>query len=190
MEILGRFVTDELVVTSIGGNMVEWHAQGYREQNLYGVYMGGTAPLALGLALALPHRRVLCFEGDGSLLLNLGALSSVGNLQPSNLLIIVFDNESYDSPCGLPTATAGRTNLEAAARACGIDDAATVTDVEAFEAALGKMANSPSASFLVAKVEKGNEDVPAQTIDKMENKYRFVRHIEASEKITILPPAY
>ncbi|MBI3092136.1 MAG: thiamine pyrophosphate-binding protein [Candidatus Tectomicrobia bacterium] len=190
MEMLARLVTDELVVTSVGGNMVEWHAQGDRPQNLYGVFMGGVTPMALGLALALPRRRVLAFDGDGSLLLNLGALCSVGELQPPNLKIIVFDNAAYDSPCGLPTVTAGRTDLAAAARACGIDDVATVRDVDAFASTLRAMFATAAPSLLVAKVEKGNEDVPVMTVDKTENKYRFVRHIEASEKLTILPPAY
>ena len=68
-------------------------------------------PVVLGLALALPHRGVIALDGDGSILLNLGTLSTVGNYAPPNLMSIIFDNESYASTGGLPTATAGNVNV-------------------------------------------------------------------------------
>ena len=75
--------------------------------------------MALGLALALPHRKVVAFDGDGSLLLNLGSLATMANQHPRNLIHIVFDNECYESSRGAPTATAGQADLAAIARGCG-----------------------------------------------------------------------
>jgi sulfopyruvate decarboxylase subunit beta len=102
---------EELVVTNLGAVRHEWqalrpHAGNYHLQNL-----GLTSSLALGLALALPHRKVVAFDGDGSLLLNLGSLTTMANQHPKNLIHIVFDNECYESSRGAPTATAGLADL-------------------------------------------------------------------------------
>lgn len=77
---------DELVVTNLGAVRHEWqylrpHAGNYHLQNL-----GLTSSMALGLALALPHRKVIAFDGDGSLLLNLGSLATIANQRPRNLV--------------------------------------------------------------------------------------------------------
>src|SRR5690349_4784005 len=117
---------DQLVVTNVARSGFEWHALCPREGNLYTMGMGLVTPLCLGLALALPHRRVLAIDGDGSLLLNLGVLATMANAGPPNLVSFVFDNASYASTGGLPTHTAGKTDLAATARGAGIAQACAV----------------------------------------------------------------
>jgi len=105
---------DELVVTNLGAVRHEWQALRPHHGNYHLQNLGLTSSMALGLALALPHRKVVAFDGDGSLLLNLGSLATIANQHPKNLIHIVFDNECYESSRGAPTATAGQADLAAA----------------------------------------------------------------------------
>ncbi len=111
LKALAPMLTDQLVVTNVARTGFETHMAMPREGNLYTMGMGLVTPVVLGIALSLPHRGVIALDGDGSILLNLGALSTVGNYAPPNLISIIFDNESYASTGGLPTATAGKTKL-------------------------------------------------------------------------------
>jgi sulfopyruvate decarboxylase subunit beta len=142
--------------------------------------------MALGLALALPHRKVVAFDGDGSLLLNLGSLATIANQHPKNLVHIVFDNECYESSRGAPTATAGQADLAAIARGCGIANVLTAQTLDEFENGFMRAFKSNDLYFIHAKVDEGAGDVPAAALDSQENKYLFVRYIEKSENIKIL----
>lgn len=182
---------DELVITNIGGVRHEWqalrpHAGNYHLQNL-----GLTSSMALGLALALPHRKVVAFDGDGSILLNLGSLATMANQHPKNLIHIVFDNECYESSRGAPTATAGLADLAAIAKGAGFRNVLTATTVEEFEEGFLRALKGNDLYFILAKVEPGAGKVPAASLDSQENKYMFVRYIEKSENLKILvsPPS-
>ena len=142
--------------------------------------------MALGLALALPHRKVVAFDGDGSLLLNLGSLATMANQHPTNLIHIVFDNECYESSRGAPTATAGRADLAAIARGSGFANVITAKTLAEFEEGFLRALKSNDLYFILAKVEAGAGDVPAAALDSQENKYLFVRYIEKSENLKIL----
>ena len=89
--------SEELVVTNLGAVRHEWQALRPHHGNYHLQNLGLTSSMALGLALALPHRQVVAFDGDGSLLLNLGSLATIANQHPKNLIHIVFDNECYES---------------------------------------------------------------------------------------------
>jgi sulfopyruvate decarboxylase subunit beta len=174
---------DELVVTNLGAVRHEWqalrpHHGNYHLQNL--------GLMALGLALALPHRKVVALDGDGSLLLNLGSLATIANQHPRNLVHIVFDNECYESSRGAPTATAGQADLAAVARGCGLANVITARTVAEFEQGFLQTFKDKDLYFILAKVESGAGDVPAAALDSQENKYLFVRYIEKSENLKIL----
>jgi thiamine pyrophosphate-dependent acetolactate synthase large subunit-like protein len=186
---LAPLVEDDLVVGNVARTSFEWHALAPREGNLYTMAMGMVTPLCLGLALALPHRRVIALDGDGSLLLNLGVLATIANQAPPNLTICVFDNESYASTGGLPTATAGVTDLAGIARTAGIKQAHTVETVGAFRALAEEALAGGGPWVIVAKVDKQTEAVAPKLMDGRENKYRFVRYVEETEKTTILKPS-
>lgn len=118
---------DLLVVAGLGTPAWDVTAAGDDDRTfpLWGA-MGGAAMIGLGLAIARPHQRVLVVTGDGEQLMGLGALSTVGHQQPANLAIVVLDNEHYGETGMQPTHTQHRTDLAAAAAACGIGSTWTV----------------------------------------------------------------
>ncbi len=177
---------EELVVTNLGAVRHEWQALRPHHGNYHLQNLGLTSSMALGLALALPRRHVVAFDGDGSLLLNLGSLATIANQHPKNLIHIVFDNECYESSRGAPTATAGQADLAAVARGCGFANVITVKTLVEFEQGFLRALKSKDLYFILAKVEAGVGDVPAAALDSQENKYLFVRYIEKSENVKIL----
>jgi sulfopyruvate decarboxylase subunit beta len=186
---LAPLITDQLVVTNVARTAFEWKMAKPREGNLYTMGMGLVTPVALGLALALPHRGVVALDGDGGILLNLGALATVANCAPANLVSVIFDNEAYASTGGLPTATAGRTDLAGIAKAAGIANSTEVRTPAAFaEAAVAGLADG-GPCVIVAKVESEIPKVEPKLMDGRENKYRFVRYIESLEDRVILKPS-
>jgi thiamine pyrophosphate-dependent acetolactate synthase large subunit-like protein len=89
--------------------------------------MGQAAPFSLGLALAQPQKRIVLFTGDGDILMSLGMLTTIANLAPANLCVVVLDNEVYGETGGQPTATAGCTDLVSMARGAGFSSASEVS---------------------------------------------------------------
>ena len=94
-EWLAPLLTDQLVVTSLSGQRVEWGHLSKRDADLNLGSMGNALAVGIGLALALPRRKVLVFESDGSVLLSLFNLPTLANLNPHNLAVFVFDNQAY-----------------------------------------------------------------------------------------------
>ena len=185
---LERFVarlTDELIVTSVGASARELQALAPRDGSLYRVQLGGAAALALGLALALPNRRVVAFDGDGGAMMGLSALPVVALQAPPNLLVVVFDNALYEGGGRLPTITAQGTDIAAIARGAGIRHAVAVDGVDAFEAALDEAYGGAGPGYIVAKAEPGSQ-APYASMDGTENKYRFIAHVEATEGVQVL----
>src|SRR6201982_3024638 len=126
-----------LVVTIMGATAAELQSVGHRPNFFYLQHaMGLASSTGLGLALCLPDQKVVVFDGDGSLLMNLGGLSTMARYRPKNLVHVVFDNESLLSVGGFPTATGTGTDLEEIARAAGIPSVSTVRSVESFTAAV------------------------------------------------------
>jgi thiamine pyrophosphate-dependent acetolactate synthase large subunit-like protein len=158
IDIVSRTLTDEPVVVNLGHAAYELFAAGDRPLNFYTWGgMGLTSSIALGLALARPDRRVVALDGDGSLLMNLGSLATIAACAPTNLLVLVLDNGQYGTTGGQATATAGVADLEAAARAMGVRQAATARDAQQLDRALEASRTIPGPWVIVAKVE---ESVP------------------------------
>ena len=176
-----------LVVTPTGKTYMYWEAT-EREAQISQVNLGLCTPVGLGLALALPHRKVVVLDGDGNLLFNLASVADLAVQNPGNLIDIVFDNECYQSCDSFPSATAKGIDLEAIARGCRIKNALTVRNLEDFEATLDKALRENELFFIVVKVEPGEDVVPLPQQEGRENKYRFVRHVERTEKIRIINP--
>ena len=193
MEKLGARLQDELVVLSLGGAVDEWYdaAPHMRSASLFQQQLGCVTPEAFGLAVGLPHRRVVSLDTDGGLLFNLGILATLGNEQPKNLFVVVWDNEQYQSIGGPRTHTAsGRVDLAAIARGCGVEKAFVTSDLDEFDAhcAAGLAADEPYV--LVAKTDGILQPgIKRKHSDGREDKYVFVRHVEATEGITIMGPS-
>lgn len=180
--LLAPLVADDaLVVCNLQDTTYEWQHLRPSEGNLLRQGLANVTPVALGLAMALPHRRVISLDGDGSVLLGPGILTTLGRYAPPNLVTIVFDNENYNSGGVMPSATAYGTDLEIMARGGGVKDTVTVRTLDAFGAAVNRAMSAPAMSFIVAKVDRTPEPVPRPRIDGKENKYRFVRFVERLE---------
>src|SRR5574341_993967 len=189
-ELSAMVPDDVLVLTSIGNNSGFWGQFKDREANLFHLTMGMCSSTALGLALALPKRKVLALDSDGNLTLNLGVLGTIANEAPKNLTIVVMDNQNYlgsnKREPGMPTATAGKMNLEAVARACGIESACTVEDAAAFRDKIHRALASDGPHFIRARVEALDTDGPKKSKrvpDPRENKYQFAGYIQRTEGV-------
>ncbi len=121
--------TDMVVVSSLGNPTWDVASVGDHALNFNFIgAMGQAGPFALGLAMARPEKRIVLFAGDGELLMSLGVLATIANQAPANLAVVVLDNESYVETGSQPSATAGPTDLEAVARACGFVHTRAVVD--------------------------------------------------------------
>ena len=171
---------DCLVVTIMGAVAAELHSLGHRPNFFYLQHaMGLASSTGLGLALCLPDRRVIVFDGDGSLLMNLGSLSTMARYRPKNLIHVVFDNESLLSVGGFPTATGTGTDLERIARAAGIPRAVTARDVNGFKAAVSDATQSKELTTIIAKVEATGPAGYITDLLLLENRFQFQRHIQS-----------
>jgi thiamine pyrophosphate-dependent acetolactate synthase large subunit-like protein len=132
--LVAKLKKEEAVIGGIGNTNFDLWAAGHRPQNFYMLgSMGLAFPIALGVALAQPNRRVFALEGDGSLLMQLGCLSTIATLRPKNLSMIVMDNGIYQITGAQPTPAAAATDLIAVAIGCGLTNSTWAADEEDFE---------------------------------------------------------
>src|SRR5580765_1215084 len=123
----------QIVVTIMGAVAAELQSIGHRPNFFYLQHaMGLASSMGLGIALSRPELTVIVLDGDGSLLMNLGGLTTLARYRPKNLVHVVFDNESLLSVGGFPTATSTGSDLAAIAKAAGVPRTATVTTMEDF----------------------------------------------------------
>ena len=173
-------IYDELagcaVVTIMGAVAVELYSLGHRPNFFYLEHaMGLASSMGLGIALSQPERKVVVLDGDGSVLMNLGGLTTLARYAPGNLTHIVFDNQSLLSVGGFPTATATGSDLAGVARAAGIERAGTVTGLEEFRAAAVAAIDTPELACLVAKVEPVGPSSFHMDLHLLENRFEFQR---------------
>ena len=174
---------DCLVVTIMGAVAAELQSLGHRPNFFYLLHaMGLASSTGLGLALCLPEQRVIVLDGDGSLLMNLGTLSTMARYRPKNLVHVVFDNESLLSVGGFPTATSTGTDLEGIARAAGIPRTATVRSVDSFKAAVTEAVHGHELTTIIAKVEAVGPATYVTDLSMLENRFQFRRYIQSLEK--------
>lgn len=177
------------IVASLGHPAYDLFAAGDRDTYFYTWgCMGLASSIGLGLAMAQPDRRIVVLDGDGSLLMNLGSLATIGWVKPRNLIVIVWDNALYGTTGGQDTATAHGADLEAAARAMGIAATATVSTLAELDTAMTRTYAEAGPWVIVAKVGENAPTVkPPQ--DCVFIKQRFMAAIGAPEGGTIGGPA-
>jgi sulfopyruvate decarboxylase subunit beta len=186
LKLIAAEAKDALVVSSAGSMTLEWNTLRPGDGNFRVRTLGLCSSIALGMALGLPHRRIIALDGDGSLLMNLCSLPTIARMQPGNLLHIVFDNEVYEASGSKKTATGCGTDLVGMARAAGIRNAAWANTLEDFARAVSSALTKDEVCFLGVKVGTERSDVAPYPMDEVENKYRFIRYVETTEKIEIL----
>jgi len=186
-------LTDELVVANLANTSTEWRSLRPHDGNLYFVGMGMVTPYALGLALALPHRPVLALDGDGGILFELSVLGTMAQTAPRNLCVVIFDNGGYVSTGRTPASRSLSGNgydIAAVARASGLAQVHRVESVDDFAAAVrAALKEGAGPTVIVARTGPEQAFVGTSLMDGRENKYRFARYIEATEKLTLLRPS-
>ncbi|WP_376797614.1 thiamine pyrophosphate-dependent enzyme [Thermogemmatispora sp.] len=169
-----------VVVTIMGAVAAELYSLGHRPNFFYMEHsMGLASSLGLGLALSLPEQQVIVLDGDGSLLMNLGSLTTLARYRPPNLLHIVFDNSSLVSVGGFPTATASGTNLAEMARAAGVPLVMQAETPAQFRTAVTQALGRRVMTTLVARVEASSPPSYRLDLDLLENRFQFKRYLDS-----------
>ena len=179
-------IYDELaecaVVTIMGAVAAELYSLGHRPNFFYMEHsMGLASSIGLGIALAQPSRKVVVVDGDGSVLMNLGGLTTLARYAPPNLAHLVFDNESLLSVGGFPTATSTGSDLAGIARAAGIPDSRDVSDLDGFAEAARAAIRADELACVVAKVEAVGPASFFMDLHLLENRFEFQRALRVPE---------
>ena len=152
--LVAKLKKDEAVIGGIGNTNFDLWAAGRRPQNFYMLgSMGLAIPIALGVAIAQPHRHVIALEGDGSLLMQLGCLVTIAALKPANLTMVIMDNGLYQITGGQPTPAAGTADYVALARAAGLAKSAWAADEEDFESLVDAALAEGGPTFIAARID-------------------------------------
>jgi thiamine pyrophosphate-dependent acetolactate synthase large subunit-like protein len=170
---------DALVVTGLGSPSYDVHAAGDHDANYYlwGA-MGGAALVGLGLAQAQPSKTVLVITGDGEQLMGLGGLATIAVAKPSNLLVVVIDNNHFGET-GMQTSHTGRgLDLASVAASCGFKGTETIRDmagVDSLAKALHSRGDGPRLAVIKVKAENPPRSLPSR--DAVYIKTRFRNHL-------------
>ena len=169
-----------IVVTIMGAVAVELQSIGHRPNFFYLQHaMGLASSIGLGIALSKPGRQVVVFDGDGSILMNLGGLTTLARYRPRNLVHVVFDNESLLSVGGFPTATSTGSDLAGIAAAAGVPRTATVATLDAFTRAFDEALAANDLTTIVAKVEAVGPSGYVTDLSLLENRFQFQRYLRS-----------
>ena len=183
LEVIYPELQDKLVVTIMGACAQELYNLGHRENFFYLQHaMGLASSIGLGLAAHLPDERVVVLDGDGSVLMNLGTLTTLARYRPKNMVHIIFDNGSLLSTGGFSShTTAGITDLAAIARGAGVEHVASVDTPLNFGEAVLEALGRDDLSVIVAKVRAVGPDKYGMDLGLSENAFRFRRFIQGKK---------
>jgi sulfopyruvate decarboxylase subunit beta len=169
-----------IVVTIMGAVAAELQSIGHRPTFFYLQHaMGLASSMGLGIALSKPDRQVIVLDGDGSILMNLGGLTTLARYRPRNLVHVIFDNESLLSVGGFPTATATGSDLAGIAAAAGIPRTGTVSTLDAFTRAFDEALAAGDLTTIVAKVEAVGPSAYVTDLSLLENRFQFSRSLRS-----------
>jgi len=189
LKAIAQEAADALAVCT-GWGAREWWAVRPGDGNLKTRTLGLVSSIAAGLALALPHRKVIAIDGDGAFLMNLCGLPTIARQNPGNLIHLLFDNEIYEASGGTATASP-LADAVALAQGAGYRHAVWVKSATEFRAAFTQAWQRNELSLIAVKVEPGQpRGLPPLRLDELENKYRFMRYLEATESKGILRPGF
>jgi thiamine pyrophosphate-dependent acetolactate synthase large subunit-like protein len=181
--LVAKLKHEEAVIGGIGNTNFDLWAAGHRPQNFYMLgSMGLGFPIALGVALAQPQRRVFGLEGDGSLLMQMGCLATIATLKPKNLTMIVMDNGIYQITGAQPTPAAAVADIVAIAMACGLSNSAWAADEEDFEC-LGDQSLTASGPTLIGVRIDDKPGVGATLRDPVQIRERFMLGLGVREAL-------
>lgn len=152
--LVAKLRHDEAVIGGIGNTNFDLFNAGHRPQNFYMLgSMGLACPIAMGVALAQPERGVIALEGDGSILMALGCLATIGMVKPRNLTIVIMDNGMYQITGKQPAATQASADIVAIARGAGIVSSTWARDEEHFEALIDRHFEDGGPVLIGARID-------------------------------------
>jgi thiamine pyrophosphate-dependent acetolactate synthase large subunit-like protein len=161
--LVARLTHQEAVIGGIGNTNFDLFSAGHRPQNFYMLgSMGLACPSALGVALAQPKRGVIALEGDGSILMALGCLTTIGMIQPKNLTIVIMDNGIYQITGGQRTATQESADIVAIAQGAGIENSVWACDEKHFEQLIDRRFDENGPVLIAAKID--HQPAVSQTV--------------------------
>jgi thiamine pyrophosphate-dependent acetolactate synthase large subunit-like protein len=161
--LVGKLTREEAVVAGIGNTNFDLFAAGHRPQNFYMLgSMGLAVPIALGVAIAQPERGVIALEGDGSILMALGCLTTVATVRPRNLTIVIMDNGLYQITGKQTTATGNSTDIVAVAKGVGLANSHWVRDDAHLDELISRPFDNGGPVLLAAKID--DKPGAAQTV--------------------------
>jgi sulfopyruvate decarboxylase subunit beta len=171
-----------IVVTIMGAVAAEVQSIGHRPNFFYLQHaMGLASSVGLGIALARPELPVIVLDGDGSVLMNLGGLTTLARYRPQNLIHVIFDNESLLSVGGFPTATSTGSDLAGIAKAAGVPRTATVRSLDELQAQFSAAQRAGDLTTIVAKVDAAGPSGYVTDLSLLENRYQFARYMKEQE---------
>jgi len=171
-------VEDELVVSNLGDPSKELYHTKDRPENFYMLgSMGLASSISLGLALS-QDRRVVCLDGDGSILMNMGSLSTIANMKPDNLILVALDNGAYGTTGNQSSYAAGLTDLVDVARACGFVHCLKAGNAAELSEAFKRGLERGELSFIHATIVSDDAKLSAIPIDPITIKNRFMNSID------------
>ncbi|SFJ40536.1 thiamine pyrophosphate-dependent enzyme [Bradyrhizobium sp. cf659] len=181
--LIAKLKHEEAVIGGIGNTNFDLWAAGHRPQNFYMLgSMGLAFPIALGVALAQPERHVFALEGDGSLLMQLGALSTIAMLKPKNLIMIVMDNGIYQITGAQPTPAASVADIVAIATGSGLANSAWAADEEDFERLVEEAMSASEPSLIAVRIDD-KPGVGTTRRDPVQIRERFMHGLGVREPL-------
>ncbi len=181
LKVLARHRTGEIVVPVYKAAQ-EWLQIAPHDLNYtFTGAMGQGSSHALGLALGRPDKRVVILDGDGSLLMNLGTLVTIGNVAPKNLLHCLFENGTYETNGAVPVPGAGKISFTGFAKAAGYVRTCEIDNLEEWDRQLKTLLHEPGPVFVSLKTEPGGkykEDFPR--LYSLKHRDAFISALKAS----------
>jgi phosphonopyruvate decarboxylase len=158
LKVISQHRTDEIVIAVMSANY-EWpHVSTNSDLDMLEVgTMSMASSVGLGLALALPDRRVIVLDGDGSLLMNLGSLATIANMAPPNLIHFVLENGVYRMTGGQPTPNSGKVSFTGFAKAAGYPNAYEFCTLESLKSGIAAVLTETGPTLVSLKLEPRNE---------------------------------
>jgi len=178
IRIIMEQIEEEIVVSNIGDPSKEVYYTKDRSRNFYMLGSFGLASsISLGLALS-QKEKVICIDGDGSLLTNLGTLATIANQNPNNLILIVLDNGCYGTTGNQKSHTSGLTDLENVAKACGFRITFKLRDKNELFNTLNKCLKNCNLSFIHVIVEPNISKIKNISLEPITIKNRFMKSLQ------------
>lgn len=161
LKTFNRYRGDAIVVPGRGGrHWVNISGKPDLDAPLADPAMGGHASFALGLALALPHRKIVLFDSEGDLMMGMGVLATIAEQKPANFYHFMLDNECYATTGGQPVPNAKAVKYEVLAKGAGYPDSHAFDNLETFAINVERILSKPGPVFVALKVNPEVNNTP------------------------------